>query len=592
MLLGNLIGEENIEDHFPFLRHKVPIGISISSDDHEVYDKVPFIQGVKTLINGEVKDYEGKVVNVTSPLIDLSTQKPFLISRVADMQEDDLTAVLDSARNAWQGGQGQWPLTSFEERILAIENAIESIRSHRDAIVNILSWEIAKTTTDACTEFDRTLLFIKETIKVLKQELSSSSSSSSTWQSIEGIIVKIRRAAIGIMLCLGPSNYPLNETYATLIPALLMGNIVIMKLPTVGGLAHILTMEAFAAHLPPGVIQFLSGSGRRLLPPLMASGAIDVLAFIGGSKAADQLIKAHPHPHRLKVFLQLEGKNMAIITPDAMEDDDRTKSLIQQLLLGTLSYNGQRCTALKLLAVHSSLITKLLPLLSKAVGDIPFGIPWSNDLQVTVATTSLPGQRVNYMKDLLQDAVRHGAKIINNCAFVEGCELGHEKRSEEGGMIYGNLMRPAIVYPVTPAMRLYHEEQFGPIIPILTYENTSEILTYFQNTDYGQQVSLFGNNVHYLSPLVDALSTAVGRININTQCGRSPDSVAFSGRRSSALGTMSTSEILRVFSIETVVAGKASIAGNEKLLSELDDYSTFLASTVLSKEKLINGQDL
>ena len=84
----------------------------------------------------------------------------------------------------------------------------------------------------------------------------------STWKSINGIYALIRRAAIGIMLCMGPYNYPFNETYATLIPALLLGNVVILKLPTIGGLAHILTMEIFAKNLPRGAINFVSGSGR------------------------------------------------------------------------------------------------------------------------------------------------------------------------------------------------------------------------------------------------------------------------------------------------------------------------------------------
>lgn len=74
----------------------------------------------------------------------------------------------------------------------------------------------------------------------------------------------------------------------------------------------IATVEAFSKSLPPGTIHFVSGRGRATMPPLMASGAIDGLAFIGGSNAADDLIKQHPHPHRLKVFLQLEAKNMGV----------------------------------------------------------------------------------------------------------------------------------------------------------------------------------------------------------------------------------------------------------------------------------------
>ena len=91
-----------------------------------------------------------------------------------------------------------------------------------------------------------------------------------------------------------------------------MGNVAIMKIPTVGGLSHLLTMEAFAKTLPPGAMNFVSGRGRDTMPPLMKTGDIDALAFIGGSKAADDLIGQHPHPHRLKVFLQLEAKNMGV----------------------------------------------------------------------------------------------------------------------------------------------------------------------------------------------------------------------------------------------------------------------------------------
>lgn len=122
-----------------------------------------------------------------------------------------------------------------------------------------------------------------------------------------------------------------------------------MKIPNTGGLAHILTMEVYKECLPAGAINFFSGSGRETMGPLMSKGDIDVLAFIGGSSAADKVIKAHPHPHRLKVFLQLEGKNLGIILPDADLD-----SAVQQATVGSTTYNGQRCTAIKLIMVHSS----------------------------------------------------------------------------------------------------------------------------------------------------------------------------------------------------------------------------------------------
>ena len=98
--------------------------------------------------------------------------------------------------------------------------------------------------------------------------------------------VKVRRGPIGVMLNLGPFNYPFNETCCTLILAILMGNSVVMKLPNVGCLAHICTMELYAKVFPPGVVNFISGAGRTTMPPIMASGKVDIFAFIGGSTAA------------------------------------------------------------------------------------------------------------------------------------------------------------------------------------------------------------------------------------------------------------------------------------------------------------------
>lgn len=122
----------------------------------------------------------------------------------------------------------------------------------------------------------------------------------------------------------------------------------------------------------------------------------------------------------------------------------------------------------------------------------------------------------------------------------------------------------------------WSQEQFGPVVPVAVYSEVAEVLEYLGRTPYGQQAAVFCTRSEALAPLLDALSTAVGRINVNTQCSRSPDSLPFSGRRSSALGTLSVSEALRAFSTETVVAAKA-LELNERLIRECELSSTFLA---------------
>lgn len=407
--------------------------------------------------------------------------------------------------------------------------------------------------------------------------IQSSNEFGSGWDASNGSTrLFLSRAAVGIVLCLGPYNYPLNETYATLIPALLMGNVAVLKIPTVGGLAHLLTIEAFAKSLPPGTINFISGSGRTTMPPLMESGKIDSLAFIGGSGAADKLIKAHPEPHRLKLFLQLEAKNMGVYLPDLFEsssdDDSQMERIMKETVAGTLSYNGQRCTALKLLFVPKDHSEQFANMLAEKVEHMSVGLPWEKSTDKYSQITPLPNEgRIEYMKTLIEDAVEKGARIVNkNGGRVVG--TGNQAGGES------TLMIPAILYPVTPGMRVYDEEQFGPVVPIAPYESLEEVLKYAREGKYGQQVSIFKSTATEASArLVDRFSTVFGKININSQCGRSPDTAPFSGRRSSAMGVMSVANALMEFSIPTVISYK-DVADNEEIVRGMEVHSKFLQS--------------
>jgi len=514
------------------------------------YNQKPYVDGAKSFYGGIIREYGGKVEDVTSPILTSPKGERVVIGKLAQMNSADVAEVLNSAKTAWAKGRGIWPQMSAKQRIESLEKVVVSLKEIRSEIIKVLMWEICKNADDAAAEFDRTMTFIDATIAALRE-----SDKNGSWKTINGILSRVRRAAIGIMLCLGPFNYPFNETYATLIPALLAGNIIIMKIPNTGGLAHILTMAAYAKHLPPGTINFFSGSGRETVGPLMATGDVDVLAFIGGSKAADQIIKSHPHPHRLKVFLQLEGKNMGIVMPDA-----DLATAVEQITLGSTSYNGQRCTAIKLILLHESIAVRFIEMFKQSINQLKWGLPWESGVLIT----PLPEKnKVDYLKGLLSDAVSKGAKVINE---LEG-----------GGEAHGNLMRPAVVFPIDKSMRLWHEEQFGPVIPIATYRELDEVFQHIEESPYGQQAAVFSSHSSSAAPLLDVLSTAVGRVNFNTQCGRSPDVLPFSGRKSSALGTMSVSEALNAFSIETVVAGKLTPL-NEEVLKGLDSTSKYLLS--------------
>lgn len=509
------------------------------------------------LCGGQVTPWGGRTEDVSSPILDKSTGERIIIGRLATMEQPDAMAALEAATNAWNKGRGEWPQMKMRERIAAIRNLVIALRSKRGDIIKVLMWEICKNTTDAEAEFDRTMAFIDASIDAIEdledKEIYCRRAS--------GIAAKLRRGPIGVMLAMGPFNYPFNETYTALIPALLMGNVVVMKIPSVGGLAHVLTMEAYASALPAGVVNFVSGSGRVTMGPIMETG-VDIFAFIGSSRAADALLSSHPSLHRLRTFLSLEGKNLGIVEKDADLD-----VAAEQCMLGATSYNGQRCTAIKLIFVHEAVAEDFVRRLCDRVRILRVGLPWEQG----VAITPLPEHgKVTYLQGLVDDAKSKGARVVN-----EG---------DGGGSFKGNLFSPAVVFPVSPEMRLWDEEQFGPVIPVAVFRDAdsdgrpgvNDVFEYVYNTKYGLQAAIFSQSAETLSKYIDLLSNAVGRININTQCGRSPDCLPFSGRRSSANGTLSVNEALRMFSVPTVIAGKAN-ENNIALMDDAEKHSNFLA---------------
>ena len=131
-------------------------------------------------------------------------------------------------------------------------------------------------------------------------------------------------------------------------------------------------------------------------------------------------------------------------------------------------------------------------------------------------------------------------------------------------------------------MRVYKEEQFGPVIPVVSFSHIDQPLNDMANSEYGQQVSLFGQDVKELGSLIDTLANLVCRVNLNSSCQRGPDVYPFTGRKNSAVGTLSVFDALRSFSIRTFVASKDNEYNNQILNNLLNsDHSNFINTEYL-----------
>jgi glyceraldehyde-3-phosphate dehydrogenase (NADP+) len=373
--------------------------------------KVPaYLEQREYLIDGELRTWNGELSPVLSPVFvkkaDALEQK--IIGSTPLLNADEALKALDAAVKAHDLGKGVWPTMSVAARIEHVEKFLSRMREKRAEVVKLLMWEIGKSLKDSEKEFDRTCDYIVDTIKALK-DLDRNAAKLVEEQ---GFMAQIRRVPLGVALCMGPFNYPLNETFTTLIPALIMGNTVIFKPAKYGVLLIKPLLEAFRDSFPAGVINIIYGRGRETVGALMETGKLDVFAFIGTNKGANDLKKLHPKPHRLKAILGLDAKNPAIVLPDA-----DLANAVNECITGSLSFNGQRCTALKILFVHTSMVDEFIQKFNEEVKKLKCGMPWDGGVNLTPLPE--PG-KTDYLKGLVEDAKQHGAKIMNEMAEKSG----------------------------------------------------------------------------------------------------------------------------------------------------------------------------
>jgi len=189
-------------------------------------------------------------------------------------------------------------------------------------------------------------------------------------------------------------------------------------------------------------------------------------------------------------------------------------------------------------------------------------MPWEK-----VSVCPLPEyDKPKSMQDLVNDALEKGARVTNR----------------NGGITYGTFFFPSIVFPVTREMKLWTTEQFGPIVPVVPFEHTDEVIQYLVESTYGQQVSLFGNNPNVIGPLCDVLVNQVCRVNLNGACRRGPDIFPFTARKDSAEGTLDIESAIRAFSIRTMVSAPINKKNKELIQKIITEHtSQFLNNDII-----------
>jgi glyceraldehyde-3-phosphate dehydrogenase (NADP+) len=164
-------------------------------------------------------------------------------------------------------------------------------------------------------------------------------------------------------------------------------------------------------------------------------------------------------------------------------------------------------------------------------------MPWEDGVRITPLVDP---DRVSYLHELVEDALRRGSSLGN----------------QNGGKSFHSLFFPTILSPVRAKMNIYWEEQFGPVIPLVFFDQIDVPIGYIIDSPFGQQSSIFGRDIRSIAHIANSVRSQVARININSKCQRGPDLFPFTGRKDSAKGDFSAPEIMSFFSAKTLVAAR------------------------------------
>jgi len=445
-----------------------------------------------------VASASSKVAEIRSPV------EGDIVGKLQIVTQSEIDAVMQKARSV----QPSWEATPLHARVKMMHLASDWIRQMEEYLTNLLMREIGKTIGDAKSEIVRTADLIDyiadEAISLRGETLDSDNFPGFD----KGRTAVIERVAHGVVVCIAPFNYPVNLSASKIVPALLMGNTVVFKPPTQGGISALhLTQLFIKAGVPEGVITAVTGAGDTIGDYLVTHKETNMVAFTGSSEVGDHIaVKTGMIP----LLFECGGNNPSIVLPDAdMESSSR------EIIKGGFSYSGQRCTAIKYVLGTQSTIDALLPVIQENMKEmVAMGDPRNPGTKHVGPVIS--EEAALKVQATITEAIQQGAEIIT------------------GGKTKGNYVEPTLLSNVKPDMKVVSTEVFGPVISFMPVQSIDEAIAIINTSTYGLQASVFTKDEG--TGFVISKKINVGTVQINGSPQRGPDHFPFMGVKHSGLG--------------------------------------------------------
>ena len=391
-------------------------------------------------INGKwVEGSEG-----TKPVTNPATGETLVEVHVGG--EKEVHAAIEAANNAFP----EWSRTSAAERAKLMNKMADLVEEDADRLATIMTMEQGKPLTQAKGEIQTNVENLRwnaaEGQRLLGEIVPSPVTNQ--WQ--------VRKQAVGVVGAITPWNFPSNMIIRKISPAIAAGCTVILKPSKETPLSALALMELFdQAGFPDGVVNIVLGDSSTIGPILSESEDVQKITFTG-STGVGQKLNEQAAPTLKNVSMELGGHAPYIIFPDA-DIERAVETLIQTKFIN----NGQVCTSPNRIFIHKDIKDEVTNRIVEAIKEVTVG----NGLEDPTVGPLINQAGVEKVVEQLKDATDKGAKILAG---------GH--KLDKGEYADGNFFEPTVLDGVTKEMNIFYEETFGPVIPLITFEDEEKVI--------------------------------------------------------------------------------------------------------------------
>ncbi|GIP64827.1 NAD-dependent succinate-semialdehyde dehydrogenase [Virgibacillus pantothenticus] len=440
--------------------------------------------------------------NATETVYNPATGSPITSVAYAGAKETD--QAIAAALQAFP----MWSEKTGRERSTFLYKAYQLMLEEVERLAEIVTMEQGKPLREAMDE-------VKGAAQFLLWYAEEASRNYGEWlpTSLKSKRMVVVPQPVGVVGAITPWNFPSSMITRKLAPALAAGCTAVLKPAPETPLSAIEIIKIFArAGMPNGVVNLVTGDAQAIGHQLLTNKDVRLITFTGSTAVGKHLMRESAE-HVKKLSLELGGHAPGIVFPDA--DLNKAASLV---LASKFRNNGQTCICTNRLFVHESVVSDFVQLLKHNIANLKLGNGLEKETDI--------GPLIN------QQACEKVAAHVHN-AIEKGAvtEYGGQRWHQQGLSEY--YFEPTILSNVTDDMKIMHEETFGPVLPIQTFSDETEVIAKANDTDYGLAAYIFTENTSIAIRVSEKLD--YGIVGVNDVFPASPEA-PFGGIKQSGLG--------------------------------------------------------